>query len=175
VSILVVAGFAKARYADLASEEWLREWLPHACALIGMHPIGPVIIEPYAHWDGASPSAIQFLEESSITVHLYHEISAVEVVLHSCRPIENAGWVAEELVADLDIVSPPFIRHIDLNIWDMAGAYDVNERGFMRWLSAPYRAMRHLVRRRKMEEVRPVTRQAILEDVRRERQYSRIK
>ena len=58
-----------------------------------MHEVS-LHLEPYAHWPNGAPSAVLFIEESSITAHTYPEEDFIELILHSCKVIPGVQRVA---------------------------------------------------------------------------------
>jgi S-adenosylmethionine/arginine decarboxylase-like enzyme len=97
----------------LRDQEFLRTYIPVLVSAIGMHPVGPVIIQPYAHWMGGAPSAVQFLEESAAWIHCYPEDDLIQVVLDSCLEIRNPGKVALDISVTLNL--HPHVIHYDKN------------------------------------------------------------
>jgi hypothetical protein len=111
LAILVLGGVVHKNLEILGDQDdykVLRAWLPRLCELIGMHPVGDVIIQPYGHWaGGGAPSAVLFIEESAILVHTYPERHYIEVVLHSCRELPGEGVlggdITKAIVEELDL------------------------------------------------------------------------
>ncbi len=91
MAILILAGVVRRNKRVLHDHAVLREWLPKLCEMIEMKPVGDVLIQPYGHWEGGAPSAVQFVEESAILVHTYPEKDYIEVLLHSCNRIPGEG------------------------------------------------------------------------------------
>ncbi|KKN38045.1 hypothetical protein LCGC14_0757570 [marine sediment metagenome] len=105
MAILIIGGKARRNKEVLHDHDVLREWMPELCRLIGMKPVGDVHIQPYGHWEGGAPSAVQFVEESAILIHTYPERDYIEFVLHSCKAIPGegpeGGPVTDAIVAQL--------------------------------------------------------------------------
>jgi len=116
VALLVLAGVVNSVEAELTSADWLKKWLPELAERIDMHPVGDVIVQPYAHWPDGAPSTILFIEESSIQVHCYPEADFIEVVLHSCNDFPSWQKVAQGIVDDLDL-DVRYFRHDDALNW----------------------------------------------------------
>jgi S-adenosylmethionine/arginine decarboxylase-like enzyme len=68
-----------------------------------MHPVGEVVIQPYAHWPDGAPSGVLFIEESALIVHCYPEKDYIELILHSCKAIPNRVDVAIGIIKDLKL------------------------------------------------------------------------
>jgi S-adenosylmethionine/arginine decarboxylase-like enzyme len=101
MAILTIAGVCHDPYVDLKRSDWLRSWLPHIAADMGMHPVGEVIIQPYSHWPEDSPSAVLFIEESAIVVHCYGEKKYIEILLHSCKEVPLWESLVQRIAGDL--------------------------------------------------------------------------
>ncbi len=105
MAILIIGGVVRKNKEVLHDHDFLRRWLPELCELIGMHPVGDVLIQPYGHWEGGAPSAVQFVEESAVIVHTYPERVYIEVMLQSCKAIpgehEDGGLVTSVIVGHL--------------------------------------------------------------------------
>lgn len=91
MAILILGGVVQRDLAILHDHDELRAWVPKLCALMDMHPVGEMHIQPYGHWEGGAPSVVQFLEESALVIHTYPERAYIEFNLHSCKAIPGEG------------------------------------------------------------------------------------
>ena len=102
MSILAIAGIVTKEpefLRDLAAQE---PWAQELCGAIGMKTVS-FYMEPYDHWPNGAPSWIQFVEESGISAHTYPEVSAMELILHSCVLIPDATGVAMTIIDKLGL------------------------------------------------------------------------
>ena len=103
MALLCLDGVVTLNRECLRDVDFLRGLLPQMVRRVGMMPVGEVIIQPYAHWEGTAPSAVLFMEESSVTVHCYPEADYIEITLHTCAPISEPGHIVQELQAVLGL------------------------------------------------------------------------
>ena len=74
----------------LTDHRLLSLWMLRLCQIIGMTPVGKPIIEDYP-WPGGTegaPSVCLFLQESSITVHVYPEFDYLFLNVFSCKAFD---------------------------------------------------------------------------------------
>ena len=120
MAILMLQGIvSKKMHSTVCDPGFLKEWLPQIVTDIGMQSVGKPIVEQYKHWEGSTPSAVQFIEapsthipshttgvqiltESSITVHCYPD-AFFQILLDSCRPIERWHLVRNKIMASLNM------------------------------------------------------------------------
>ena len=95
MALLLVAGICHRNNGFLRDCSWVQTWLPELVQLIGMHPVGEVIVQPYAHWEGAAPSAVLFLEESLVAIHTYPQDEFIQINIDSCNDIPDYEDVVE--------------------------------------------------------------------------------
>ena len=100
---LEIDGVVTRDVALLRDCDRLALWLPQLIRRIGMRPVGPPIIQPYAHWNGSAPSAVQFMEESAVVVHTYPQANYIEITLHSCNVISDHESIITEVVGLLGL------------------------------------------------------------------------
>tara|TARA_Y100000034_G_scaffold4932_2_gene5722 strand:+ start:1270 stop:1644 length:375 start_codon:yes stop_codon:yes gene_type:complete len=93
MAILYMAGRVTRHPVILRDADELGAWLKELAAEIDMHEVS-LHLEPYAHWPNGAPSAVLFIEESSITAHTYPEEDFIELILHSCKVIPGVQRVA---------------------------------------------------------------------------------
>lgn len=126
MSKLLIAGIVRKNHHLLHDAQ---AWVPALVESIGMHAVGPLIVQPYDHWEGGAPSAVQFIEEpgvsayqplteSSIVIHTYPEDKFLQVDIDSCVLIQDPEGVAAE-VKDLFDLQCRFYQHIIE--WDWKG------------------------------------------------------
>lgn len=74
----------------MRSGELLKRWFKQCADCIGMHLLGePVMVEyPWPASDMPAWSGVGFLQESSITVHVYPETDAVFCNIFSCKDFD---------------------------------------------------------------------------------------
>ena len=82
---LIVDGYAT-NMDLLTNEAALKAWVLRTPEVIGMHPYGsPIVVDfPFPGRDTPALSAVQFLGESSITVHTYPDFRFVFLDIFSC-------------------------------------------------------------------------------------------
>jgi S-adenosylmethionine/arginine decarboxylase-like enzyme len=119
VATLTISGIVREPSVNMHGAEWITAWLPRLARRIDMRPVGEVRVELYPHWKDkagvGAPSAVLFIEESAIVVHLYPEADFIDLYLHSCKAIPNWEWVAETIVREL---------RLDTKWCKYEGAYD---------------------------------------------------
>ncbi len=103
MAILIMGGKVTKDRAFLRDGDALGDWLYELADLIGMHAVS-LAVEPYSHWPNGAPSAVLWIEESSITAHCYPERNYIELVLHSCKPIPEIRRVKAQIKEKLGLV-----------------------------------------------------------------------
>ena len=112
MAMLRIAGHVGTKHRKLLRDiPFLKVWLPELVKAIDMKCVGEVVVQDYGHWEGGdAPSAVQFIEESAVVVHCYPEDDFIQIVLDSCKPIEDWQKVANKIMAKLNL-TPTFLDY----------------------------------------------------------------
>lgn len=116
MAMLCIDGVVGKNKECLRNVAFLKEFLPRMVRKVGMKPVGEVIVQPYAHWEGTAPSAVLFMEESSMDVHCYPEKEYVEITLHTCGPIPDAMRIVQEIKEELGL-DIRYLLHSESRNW----------------------------------------------------------
>lgn len=120
MALLYMAGRVHRNPSFLQDGDALGAWLYELAEAIEMHSVSRHV-EPYKHWPNGAPSAVLFIEESSITAHCHPEGDFIELILHSCKAIPHIQWVRAIIQEKLGLEPAEDIHLGHLNWQDLMG------------------------------------------------------